>query len=91
MRSLKKRLIFPLLFTGMLGKVDVEAHVEGGGSSGQAGVIRLGIASCLRSFVSEDMVEKMRIAGLLSPDFRTRERKKPGRARARKKFTWKKR
>lgn len=53
--------MFPLIFTNMLGKVDVEAHVEGGGYSGQAGAIRWGIAMALRSFVSEEMMEKMRI------------------------------
>lgn len=53
--------MFPLIFTNMLGKVDVEAHVEGGGFSGQAGAIRWGIATALRSFVSEEMIEKMRI------------------------------
>jgi len=41
--------------------VDVEANVEGGGYSGQAGAIRWGIAMSLRSFVDEDMIEKMRI------------------------------
>lgn len=45
----------------MLGKVDVEAHVEGGGYSSQAGAIRWGIATALKSFVDEDMVEKMRL------------------------------
>lgn len=53
--------MFPLIFTNMLGKVDVEAHVEGGGYSGQAGAIRWGIAMALRSFVSEEVMEKMRI------------------------------
>ncbi|KAF5277482.1 hypothetical protein FQR65_LT03819 [Abscondita terminalis] len=89
--TLQTPILFPLIFTGMLGKIDVEAFVEGGGTSGQAGAIRWGISNGLRSFVSPDMMEKMRLAGLLTRDFRKRERKKPGRARARKKFTWKKR
>ncbi|KAJ3635381.1 hypothetical protein MTP99_008294 [Tenebrio molitor] len=72
-------------------KVDVEAFVEGGGPSGQAGAIRWGIAWGLRSFVSQDTIEKMRLAGLLTRDYRTKERKKPGQEKARKKFTWKKR
>lgn len=42
-------------------KVDVEANVEGGGPSGQAGAIRWGIAMCLRSFVDEETVERMRL------------------------------
>lgn len=45
----------------MLNKIDVEAHVEGGGPSGQAGAIRWGIAWGLRSFVDADMLEKMRL------------------------------
>ncbi|KAK5642693.1 hypothetical protein RI129_008860 [Pyrocoelia pectoralis] len=78
-------------YNGLLGKIDVEAHVEGGGPSGQAGALRWGIAWGLRSFVSEDMVEKMRLAGLLTRDYRTQERMKPGQPGARKKPTWKKR
>ncbi|GLV35031.1 mitochondrial ribosomal protein S9 [Carabus blaptoides fortunei] len=87
----REQLLFPLLFTEMEGKVDVEAHVEGGGPSGQAGAVRWGIAQGLRCFVDEEVIEKMRLAGLLTRDYRTRERKKPGQAGARKKFTWKKR
>ncbi|XP_022911432.1 small ribosomal subunit protein uS9m [Onthophagus taurus] len=87
----REQLLFPLIFTNMLNKVDIEAHVEGGGPSGQAGAIRWGLAMGLRSFVEPEMIEKMRLAGLLQRDFRTRERKKPGQAGARKKFTWKKR
>lgn len=45
----------------MLGKVDVEANVEGGGPSGQAGAIRWGIAMSLRSFVDQEMIESMRL------------------------------
>ncbi|CAH1186851.1 unnamed protein product, partial [Phyllotreta striolata] len=87
----REQLLFPLIFTDMLNKVDVECNVAGGGYSGQAGALRWGIASGLRSFVEPDMIEKMRIAGLLSRDYRTRERKKPGQWGARRKFTWKKR
>lgn len=45
----------------MLGKVDVEANVEGGGCSGQTGAIRWGISWGLRSFVNAEMIEKMRL------------------------------
>ncbi len=44
----------------MLDKVDIEAHVEGGGFAGQAGAIRWGISMGLRSFVDAEMVDKMR-------------------------------
>ncbi|XP_018331834.1 28S ribosomal protein S9, mitochondrial [Agrilus planipennis] len=87
----REQVIFPLIFTKMLNKVDVEAYVEGGGPSGQAGAIRWGISWGLRSFVDDKIIESMRIAGLLTRDYRTRERKKPGQAGARRKFTWKKR
>ncbi|XP_037027846.1 28S ribosomal protein S9, mitochondrial [Bradysia coprophila] len=87
----REQLLFPLLFARMNDKVDVEANVEGGGPSGQAGAVRWGIAMCLRSFVDAETVERMRLAGLLQRDYRRRERKKPGQAKARKKFTWQKR
>ncbi|XP_046752293.1 28S ribosomal protein S9, mitochondrial-like isoform X2 [Diprion similis] len=87
----REQIIFPLIFTGLSGSVDVEAKVSGGGPSGQAGAIRWGISWALRSFVDPETTEKMRIAGLLKRDHRIRERKKPGQAGAREKFTWKKR
>lgn len=55
------QVLFPLIFAEMIGKVDVEANVEGGGPSGQAGAIRWGIAMSLRSFVDQEMVESMRL------------------------------
>lgn len=45
----------------MLGKVDIVANVAGGGTSGQAGAIRWGIAMGLRSFVDSETTEKMRL------------------------------
>jgi len=75
----------------MLKSVDVECNIEGGGFAGQAGAIRWGIAWTLRSFVDIAMVDRMRLAGLLTRDKRLRERKKPGQPGARKKHTWKKR
>lgn len=45
----------------MNGTVDIEANVEGGGPSGQAGAIRWGIAMCLRSFVDAETIERMRL------------------------------
>ncbi|XP_068157299.1 small ribosomal subunit protein uS9m [Drosophila tropicalis] len=87
----REQLLFPLQFSEMLGKVDVEANVEGGGPSGQSGAIRWGIAMSLRSFVDQEMIESMRLAGLLTRDYRIRERKKFGQEGARRKYTWKKR
>lgn len=87
----REQVMFPLQLMEKLDEVDLEVTVEGGGSSGQAGAIRLGISRALCSFVSEEQVEQMRLAGLLTRDPRVKERKKPGQAAARKKFTWKKR
>ncbi|GLG93346.1 40S ribosomal protein S16, partial [Gryllus bimaculatus] len=87
----REQILFPLIMTKQLKNVDVEAEVIGGGPSGQAGAIRWGIAFCLRSFVDKEMIEQMRLAGLLTRDYRKPERKKPGQAGKRKKFTWKKR
>ncbi|XP_029053526.2 28S ribosomal protein S9, mitochondrial-like isoform X2 [Osmia bicornis bicornis] len=87
----REQVIFPLIFTDMSEKVDVEATVYGGGPTGQSGLIRFGISKALRNFVSVEMIEKMRIAGLLTFDLRVRERKKYGQEGARRKFTWRKR
>ncbi len=76
--------------TDTLGAFDVRAHVEGGGQSGQAGALRLAIA---RALVTADTQHrtKLRGAGLLTRDPRAVERKKPGRAGARKRFQFSKR
>ncbi|KAI3366086.1 hypothetical protein L3Q82_009912, partial [Scortum barcoo] len=87
----REQLMFPLQFMGMLGRFDLECTVSGGGRSSQAGALRLAVSRALLSFLSEGEVETMRQAGLLTPDPRVRERKKPGQEGARKKFTWKKR
>lgn len=87
----REQVVFPLQLTDLLGKVDVEAKVEGHGVSANAGAIRLAISRALLSFVDENMREKMRLAGLLTRDPRRQERKKPGQKGARAKYTWKKR
>ena len=76
--------------TDTLGAFDVRAHVNGGGQSGQAGAMRLAIA---RALVEADAMHrpKLRTAGLLTRDPRAVERKKPGRAGARKRFQFSKR
>ncbi|KAG5311670.1 PYX protein, partial [Acromyrmex insinuator] len=84
-------IIFPLLLTNMTDKVDIEATVNGGGPTGQSGVVRWGISWGLRSFVDNSTIDRMRIAGLLTRDWRRRERKKPGQEGARRKFAWNKR
>jgi len=91
--SLKERhqLLYPLQFTKMLGLVDVDATVRGGGPTGQSGAIRYGIAMCLRTFVDKKMADDMKLCGLLTQDIRVRERKKYGKSGARKNYTWKRR
>lgn len=73
----------PLTVTETAGKYDVEVKTCGGGISGQADAISLGIA---RALVKEDEAykEKLRAEGLLTRDPRAKERKKPGLKRARK-------
>lgn len=69
---------------------DVSVKVSGGGVSGQAESVRLGLA---RAFVkmNEDHLSSLRKAGLLTRDARVKERKKPGLKRARKAPTYTKR
>ena len=76
--------------TDTLGAFDVKAHVDGGGQSGQAGALRLGIARALISADGQHRA-KRRTAGLLTRDPREVERKKPGRPGARKRFQFSKR
>jgi small subunit ribosomal protein S9 len=76
--------------TDTLGAFDVKAHVQGGGQSGQAGALRLAIARALVGADGQHRV-KLRGAGLLTRDPRAVERKKPGRAGARKRFQFSKR
>lgn len=83
-------VLSPFLATETLGMFDAEVQVRGGGWSGQAQAIRHGIAKALISFDPEQR-EKLRALGLLTRDTRTVERKKPGRAKARKSFQWVKR
>ncbi|KAK1169663.1 28S ribosomal protein S9, mitochondrial-like [Acipenser oxyrinchus oxyrinchus] len=87
----REQLMFPFQFLDRLGKHDMECKVTGGGRSAQAGAIRLATARALLSFITENEVESMRQAGLLTPDPRVKERQKPGQEGARRKFTWNKR
>ena len=81
---------YPLAVTDNLGKFDIRAIVNGGGTSGQAGAIRLGIANALLQYNAE-LRPRMKRAGLLSRDSRIKERKKYGQKGARKRFQFSKR
>lgn len=80
----------PLVATEREGRYSIHVRVRGGGLSGQAGAIQLGIA---RAIVAEDeeMRGALRAGGLLTRDARVVERKKPGRPKARKRFQFSKR
>lgn len=83
-------VLSPLAVTGTLGAFDVRATVVGGGPTGQAQAVRHGLARALQLF---DPAHRpaLKAAGLLTRDPRAVERKKPGRAKARKAFQWVKR
>jgi len=72
------------------GRFDVHVTVEGGGMTGQAGAIRLGLARALVIYDPE-LRAPLRQRGLLTRDPREVERKKPGRPKARKRFQFSKR
>jgi small subunit ribosomal protein S9 len=81
---------YPLAVTDNLGKFDIRAIVNGGGTSGQAGAIRLGIAKALLQFNAE-LRPRLKRAGLLTRDSRIKEQKKYGQKGARKRFQFSKR
>ncbi len=80
----------PLLATEMADKFDILILADGGGSAGQAGAARLGIARALIEFNSE-LRPKLKQLGLLTRDPRQHERKKYGQKGARKRFQFSKR
>ncbi|MFY8001052.1 MAG: 30S ribosomal protein S9 [Candidatus Kapaibacteriota bacterium] len=80
----------PLTVTGTIGTFDVVIEALGGGKSGQAGAMRLGIARALVTY-NEEFRSTLRIADLLTRDPRMVERKKYGRKKARKRFQFSKR
>lgn len=75
---------------GVVDKVDVRASVAGGGTTGQAGAIRHGIARALVTY-DEDLRSPLRQAGFLTRDAREVERKKVGLRKARKRPQYSKR
>ena len=77
-------------FTDILKEFDVRATVLGGGKSGQADALRLGIARALVR-VDSGLKKMLKENGLLTRDSRIKERKKYGRKRARKSFQFSKR
>jgi small subunit ribosomal protein S9 len=70
--------------TGLDGRFDVIARVTGGGMTGQAGALRLGVARALNAVDEEANRPTLKKAGLLTRDARIKERKKAGLKKARK-------
>jgi small subunit ribosomal protein S9 len=88
--SLRVQIKQPLLLTETAERFDVLATTTGGGVSGQAGALRLGIARALCEYNAE-LRGRLKKAGLLKRDARIKERKKYGLAGARKRFQFSKR
>ena len=80
----------PLVLTDNLQSFDIRATVLGGGLSGQAGALRLGIARAL-ILSNPNLRPSLKRVGFLTRDSRAVERKKYGRAGARKRFQFSKR
>ncbi len=86
----RNAVVSPLLATGMAGDWDVWVNVSGGGLTGQAGAVMLGLARALSEAVP-DLEHALRGEGLLTRDARMKERKKPGQPGARRRFQFSKR
>jgi small subunit ribosomal protein S9 len=88
--ALRTQIRRPLLLTETADKFDILATVGGGGVSGQAGAVRLGISRALVQYNLE-LRKRLKDEGLLTRDARAKERKKYGMAGARKRFQFSKR
>jgi small subunit ribosomal protein S9 len=88
--ALRVQVKQPLQLTETTDKFDVLCTVGGGGITGQAGAIRLGIARALCE-VNAELRPRLKKEGLLTRDARAKERKKYGMAGARKRFQFSKR
>ena len=81
----------PFTLLDLEGRFDVIARVSGGGTSGQAGAMRLGVARALNEIDREANRPALKKAGFLTRDSRAVERKKPGLKKARKASQYSKR
>ena len=88
--ALRTQIRTPLVLTETADQFDILATVAGGGVSGQAGAVRLGIARALVEYNAE-LRKPLKNGGLLTRDARAKERKKYGMAGARKRFQFSKR
>lgn len=92
LRRMQSRMVImqPLELLGQTGKFDAYVSVEGGGESGQAGAIRLGMTRALIAF-NEEFKTTLKKAGYVTRDPRMVERKKYGKAGARRRYQYSKR
>ena len=74
----------PFTTAGVEGAYDIIAHIDGGGTTGQAGALRLGIARALNAIDAEASRSSLKKAGMLTRDARKKERHKAGLKKARK-------
>jgi small subunit ribosomal protein S9 len=88
--ALRTQIKQPLVITETADKFDILATVAGGGVSGQAGAVRLGIARALVEYNLE-LRKRLKGEGLLTRDARAKERKKAGLKKARKRPQFSKR
>ena len=88
--SMQNTVLKPLEVLNAVKNYDVEAKTSGGGLQGQAGALSLAIARALNEF-NEANRPLLKADGLLTRDPRMREREKPGRPGARKRFQFSKR
>lgn len=86
----REDILNPFKVTDTLGRYDVITKVAGGGTTGQAQAIRLGIARALCS-INPDFRPALKAEGFLTRDPRMVERKKYGQPKARKRFQFSKR
>ena len=80
----------PFILTSNEGKYSVKANIDGGGITGQAEALRLGISKALCEINAEYRI-LLKVKGLMRRDPRMVERKKPGQPKARKRFQFSKR
>jgi small subunit ribosomal protein S9 len=86
----RTEVLVPFTVTKTEGTFDVHINVKGGGKSGQAGAVQLGIARALMVFDGQ-LRSLLRPAGVVTRDPRMVERKKYGQKKARKRFQFSKR
>lgn len=86
----RNAVLAPLRSAGVSESVDVFVNVKGGGTTGQAGAVVLGIARALKNY-DPTLIKSLRDGGYLTRDSRMVERKKPGKPGARRSFQFSKR